>query len=195
MNKTKMLTVSAAWAAPVPEGVTVPAHERARDPDEQVAIYFRQYAEIVFRDLSGCCGCEEDAEEITQEAFLRLYEALASGETIDRPDAWVFTVARRLLLDRLKRTRHDEAKYREFGRFIAKLMHGFQAPDDALVDKQRAAALRCALKSLQPLERQMLIARAEGQKLRQIGEQAGMDGRRVSEVINRAIKILQRLCG
>jgi hypothetical protein len=41
----------------------------------------------------------------------------------------------------------------------------------------------------------MLYARAEGQKLRQIGEIAGMDGRRVSEVISRAIKTLQRLCG
>ena len=47
---------------------------------------------------------------------------------------------------------------------------------------------------LSPLERQMLYARAEGQKLRQIGEFAGMDGRRVSEVISRAIKTLQRLC-
>ncbi len=194
MNKSKILTASEAWAAPVSDRVTE-AHECARDPDEQVAIYFRQYAEILYRDLTGCCGCEEDAEEITQEAFLRLYEALASGEPIDRPDAWVFTVARRLMLDRFKKTRYDEAKYREFGRFVSKLMHGFQSPDAALVDRQRAAALRSALKSLPPLERQVLIARAEGQKLRQIGEHAGMDGRRVSEIITRAIKTLQRLCG
>jgi RNA polymerase sigma factor (sigma-70 family) len=193
MNKTRMLTLSDALA-PATADQTAAVPEHARDPDTQVAFYFRQYAEILYRDLTGYCGCEEDAEEITQEAFLRLYEALASGEPIDRPDAWVFTVARRLMLDRFKRTRYDEAKYREFGRFVAKLMHGFQPPDAALVDQQRHEALKTALRTLPPLERQMLFARAQGQKLRQIGEHAGMDGRRVSEIITRAIKTLQRLC-
>jgi RNA polymerase sigma factor (sigma-70 family) len=192
MNKTRMLTLSEAWTAAAEEAAGAP--EQVRDPDRQVALYFRQYAEILYRDLTGYCGCEEDAEEITQEAFLRLYEALASGERIDRPDAWVFTVARRLMLDRFKQTRYDEAKYREFGRFVAKLMHGFQPPDAALADQQRTAALKTALKTLAPIERQMLFARAQGQKLRQIGEHAGMDGRRVSEIITKAIKTQQRLC-
>jgi RNA polymerase sigma-70 factor (ECF subfamily) len=193
MNKTKSLAVANGWVA-TDARADAPERTAAREPDEQVALYFRQYAEILYRDLTGYCGCEEDAEEITQEAFLRLYEALAAGEPIDRPDAWVFTVARRLMLDRFKQRRYDEAKYREFGRFVAKLMHSFQAPDAALADRQRHEALRTALKELPPLERQMLFARAEGQKLRQIGEQAGMDGRRVSEVLTRAIKTLQRLC-
>jgi RNA polymerase sigma-70 factor (ECF subfamily) len=191
MNKTRMLTLPDALA-PAADQTAEPEH--ARDPDAQVAFYFRQYAEILYRDLTGYCGCEQDAEEITQEAFLRLYEALASGERIDRPDSWVFTVARRLMLDRFKQSRYDQAKYREFGRFVAKLMHGFQPPDVALADQQRTAALKTALKTLAPIERQMLFARAQGQKLRQIGEHAGMDGRRVSEVISRAIKTLQRLC-
>jgi RNA polymerase sigma-70 factor (ECF subfamily) len=191
MNKTRMLSLSDAW---VPTAEAAGSPEHAREPEAQVALYFRQYAEILFRDLTGYCGCEEDAEEITQEAFLRLYEALAAGDPIDRPDAWVFTVARRLMLDRFKQTRYDEVKYREFGRFVAKLMHGFQPPDAALADQQRSVALRTALKTLPPLERQMLLARAQGQKLRQIGEHAGMDGRRVSEIIARAIKTLQRLC-
>jgi RNA polymerase sigma factor (sigma-70 family) len=193
MNKSRMLTVADAWAARAAERIDSPP-ECAREPDEQVAIYFRQYAEIIFRDLTGYCGCEEDAEEVTQEAFLRLYEALASGEVIERPDAWVFTVARRVMLDRLKQTRNDEAKYREFGRFVARLMHSFQAPDAVLVERQRSAALRTAFKTLEPFEREALMARARGEKLRQIGEHAGMDGRRVSEVITRAIKTLQRLC-
>jgi RNA polymerase sigma factor (sigma-70 family) len=193
MNKSRILTVAEAWAAPTLDQ-TADALECAREPDEQVAIYFHQYAHILYRDLIGYCGCAEDAEEITQEAFLRLYEALASGDVIDRPDAWVFTVARRVMLDRLKQTRNDELKYREFGRFVARLMHSFQAPDAALADRQRSAALKSALKTLAPFERQMLFARARGQKLRQIGEHAGMDGRRVSEVITRAIKTLQRLC-
>ena len=64
MNKTKSLAVVNEWGAP-PIDARADAPERtAREPDEQVAIYFRQYAEILYRDLTGYCGCEEDAEEI-----------------------------------------------------------------------------------------------------------------------------------
>lgn len=71
------------------------------DADARVDHCFRQYGERVYRDLLGYCGCEVTAEDLTQQAFLRLWNAFAAGEAIDRPDAWVFREARRLLLRRL----------------------------------------------------------------------------------------------
>jgi RNA polymerase sigma factor (sigma-70 family) len=195
MNKSRTLSISGTWLAP--RGLTARATdttERVRTPDEQVTVYYREHAEPLYRYLTGIFGCEDDAEEITQEAFLRLYEALESGMQIDKPDAWVFTVARRLMLDRVKQSRNDAAKYREFGLVSGGIwMCDFPAPDEALFDSSRAQALKTALKELPEQERQFLYARAQGQKLRQIGEETGMDVRRVSEVIARAIKMLQRL--
>src|SRR5262245_30146702 len=49
-----------------------------RPPDEQVTIYFREHSSAVFRYLAGVYGREEDAEEVTQEAFLRLHQALVA---------------------------------------------------------------------------------------------------------------------
>src|SRR5918999_217247 len=60
-----------------------------RTPDEQASIY----------------GREEDAEEVTQEAFLRLHQALVAEIAIDSPLAWTLTVARRLMPDRLRHER------------------------------------------------------------------------------------------
>jgi RNA polymerase sigma factor (sigma-70 family) len=196
MNKSRTLSISGAWLATRDlVARTTDTAERVRTPDEQVTLYYREHAEALFRYLTGIFGCEDDAEEITQEAFLRLYEALDSGKQIDKPEAWVFTVARRLMLDRLKQTRNDAAKYREFGLVSSGIwMCDFPAPDEALIDHSRTQALKTALRELPEQERQFLYARAQGQKLRQIGEETGMDVRRVSEVIARAIKSLQRLC-
>ncbi len=198
MNKSRTLSIADTWLAP--ELATELASRSSdapcvRAPDEQVTIYYREYAESLYRYLAGIFGSEDDAEEITQEAFLRLYEALENGTQIEKPDAWVFTVARRLMLDRVKQSRNDAAKYREFGLVSAGIwMCEFPAPDQALMDATRAEALKLALNELPLLERRFLYARAQGQKLRQIGEETGMDVRRVSEVITRAIKMLKRLC-
>ena len=45
---------------------------------------------------------EGRAEEIVQEGFLKLYEALLTGETIHQPAAWVMTVAKRMAIDHLR---------------------------------------------------------------------------------------------
>ena len=85
--------------------------ELVRSPDEQVTAYFREHSGAVYRYLAGVYGRESDAEEVTQEAFLRLHLALVAREKIENPKAWVLTVARRLMLDRLKRGRCEAVRH------------------------------------------------------------------------------------
>ena len=47
-----------------------------RTARRQASIYFREHSSAVYRYLAGVYGREEDAEEVTQEAFLRLHPAL-----------------------------------------------------------------------------------------------------------------------
>ena len=42
------------------------------------------------------------AEEVMQEAFLRLYSALQSGEELINPRGWLFRVAHNLAMDGIK---------------------------------------------------------------------------------------------
>ncbi len=51
----------------------------------------------------GCLLTE--AEEIAQDVFLRLYRARIAGTHVDAPRRWLFTVARNLAIDHLRRTR------------------------------------------------------------------------------------------
>jgi RNA polymerase sigma-70 factor (ECF subfamily) len=169
------------------------ARRLARSADEQVTTYFREHAEAVYRYLAGSFGSEEDAEEVTQEAFLRLYEALSAGERIDNPRGWVVIVARRLMINCVKHDQHADLKLRELAHAADAVMCGpSRTQEEALLDRTRLAALRVALRSLPFTERECLYARAEGLTLQEIGDLLGLDLRRVSEILARSIKKLQK---
>src|SRR5689334_6292589 len=77
-----------------------PAHADERPParsvEEQVSLHFLELNTPVYRYLSYACRHQSDAEELTQEVFLRLYRALEANERIESVRHWIFRVARNL---------------------------------------------------------------------------------------------------
>src|SRR5262245_54922348 len=187
MNRTRTLAQPAWWST---TETTTP--EYVRTADERVTLHYREHAESVYRYLAAVYGSAEDARDVTQEAFLRLHRALIAREAIENPAAWVFTVARRLMLDRLKRARAEAGKYCAYSPDVAEAVYDpALTPEDALADRQRWAAFREATRHLSDMERKCLNARAQGLKLREIGDKVGLDLRRVAEIIDRAVLRLQ----
>jgi RNA polymerase sigma-70 factor (ECF subfamily) len=70
-----------------------------RERAEQV---FERCHLVIFRYVRAMTGRQDDAEDVTQEAFLRL---LRSGERVTRGDElpWLLHVARNLLTDQYRR--------------------------------------------------------------------------------------------
>jgi RNA polymerase sigma factor (sigma-70 family) len=58
-------------------------------------------------------GSVSEAEDIVQEAFLRLHHALAGGERIESPSAYLSTVVTRLCIDHLRSARARRETYVE----------------------------------------------------------------------------------
>ena len=56
-------------------------------------------------------GSASEAEDVVQEALLRLHRALAGGERIDSPPAWVAAVVTRLSIDELRSARARRESY------------------------------------------------------------------------------------
>lgn len=167
---------------------------RFRSPEDQVTSFFDSFGESAYRYIASSFGSDEDAEEVTQEAFLRLHQTLLRGdEEIGNPKAWIFSVARRLMLDRRKYGRHEQEKFRKFAQvFTAMWRAPNPSPEEALSKRRRDDSLRAALKSLTEIEKQCVYARAHGLKLREIAQVVGMDLRRVAEILERAVQKLQR---
>ena len=103
-----------AWAAPAVEGSTAmspnPAEQPGpgEDPTPPIDEAWAHRAELVLyaRRLLG--AQRELAEDVVQEAFLRLHERAAGGAPVREARPWLFRVTRNLALDERRRTRRGE---------------------------------------------------------------------------------------
>jgi RNA polymerase sigma-70 factor (ECF subfamily) len=195
MERSEVLTLS-RWLRPAAAVSVADAIADSggyvRTPDEQASIYFREHSGAVYRYLAGVYGREEDAEEVTQEAFLRLHQALVAKVAIESPRAWTLTVARRLMLDRLRHERTLSTRTITVAADVLEAVRDLApSPEDSLARRRRIAELTHAIRGLTDLERQCLFARAEGLTLREIGEVVHMDLRRVAEIVARSVRTLQ----
>jgi RNA polymerase sigma factor (sigma-70 family) len=78
---------------------------------EQVAQIYEQSREEIYRYIVMMGIPREQAQEICQEAFLRLYTVMSQGQQIENLRAWAFTVARNqalnsVTLDCIRSLRH-----------------------------------------------------------------------------------------
>lgn len=162
--------------------------------EDKVKKYFEQLREPVFRYLTATFGGERpQAEEITQEAFLRLYRSLAGGETIQNVRAWVFRVAHNLAINQIKSRQFiaplaDE----DWIELQGSLEDKSPNPEQILLQKEKLNRLRLAIGRLTPVERECLNLRTKGFRYREIGEILEIGTTTVSDTLARVIEKLAR---
>jgi RNA polymerase sigma factor (sigma-70 family) len=74
-------------------------------PDKRSAFVtgiFRKYATGLQHFIMSKLGSVEDSEELVQEAFLKLYRS-RQPETLQYPRAYLFSIAKNLIIDKLRR--------------------------------------------------------------------------------------------
>jgi RNA polymerase sigma-70 factor (ECF subfamily) len=169
----------------------------ARSLTEQVATYFTNYRDPIFRYLQYGCRCS-DAEELTQEVFLRLYRALHRGDRIQDVPRWLYTVARHLAIDR-NRSRHVMHLIPVLEKVWRRLLDTVpdQSPttEAVLIGQNRNDKFREALDCLTDTQRQCLQLRAEGLMYRQIADAMHMSVSGVADSVARAVTKLKTKLG
>ena len=111
---------------------------------------------IAYRMVSGV----SEAEDIVQEAFLRIHRAETGGETIESPKAYLSAVVTRLSIDHLKSARVRREQY--VGQWLPEPL--LTDPEhDAAAQAETADSLSMAflvlLESLTPVERAVFLLR------------------------------------
>ena len=77
---------------------------RARSGEEEAfAEIVTAYENFVYRIAIGITGQKEDAEDVTQETFLRLWQILDEFVWIDQPDAYIARMAKNAAIDLVRR--------------------------------------------------------------------------------------------
>src|SRR5215470_17400648 len=77
----------------------------AKTLEEQVTEAFELLRMPLYNYLTAVYGNPAEAEELAQEAFLKLYSSLRAGQAIRNIRFWIFRVAHNLALDR---RRHNQ---------------------------------------------------------------------------------------
>jgi RNA polymerase sigma-70 factor (ECF subfamily) len=99
----------------------------------------------------------DSAQDITQEAFLRLWKQWNAGEEILNPRAWLLRVARNLAEDFAK------SAFRRNGTHPPQTMNGVRAhgplPVESLEREETFTQLRGELEQLSPADREILTLR------------------------------------
>jgi RNA polymerase sigma-70 factor (ECF subfamily) len=165
------------------------------DLEEKIVAVYEALRSPVYQYLTATLGAGADAEDITQETFLRLYVHWSEGRTIaeDRLRSWVFRVAHNLAIDRQRSAKFVQELDSE-AQLAATLEWPDQGrnPEETLLDQERFDAVRNGLALLSKQERQCLHLRAEGFRYREIGEILGVTKSSVAEFLRRAIRKLMR---
>ncbi|HEX8432925.1 MAG TPA: sigma-70 family RNA polymerase sigma factor [Longimicrobium sp.] len=156
----------------------------ASAPDERGPDYdgiFRRLYPSLFRYLYRLAGDSDAADDMAQEAFVRLL-----GRRLPEEEArlWLFTVATNLFRDRTRMSRRRE-------RILTThppAPSGFPRPDEALERSRAVQEVRAALTKIAPRDQQMLLMREEGFRYDEIAKAAGVAPGSVGTLLARAAR-------
>ena len=140
---------------------------------------YAKYAAAVFRYALKCVGRRDEAEDITSEVFLSLYQHLSTVDATRLP-AWLFAVAKHRAIDYWRRA-DVEARY------LALLPGGPEAtPSSSELPLPSSSALK-------PVHRACLILRyAHGFDRAAIAARLGLTETQVKGYLQYALTILRR---
>jgi RNA polymerase sigma factor (sigma-70 family) len=131
------------------------------------------------------------AEDVAQEVFLDLYEALRSGHRIEFPKAWTLRVARRKCAELQTRPFNMDGRHES----LDVVENQGEDPVQAMNASLEAQRLRGYLAVLTEREEEVLLLRLQSMKFREIGEALGITTSSVNTLLARALDKLQQAFG
>lgn len=158
--------------------------------DHEVTKLFETQRGAVYRYVVTIVGIPAIAEEIVQEAFVRLYVCLRKGMAIEYHRAWVFRAAHNLALnDNARRVRTSATV--DWTELCSQCQDSAPDPEQRVLEEESFLGLRTAMAALPALQRQCILLRVEGFRHREIGEILGVSKSTVAESLRRAMRKLK----
>jgi RNA polymerase sigma-70 factor, ECF subfamily len=148
---------------------------------------FERMRDPVYGFLLRLTHDPHEAEDLTQETFLRLFRHLRDSRPLDNPRAWLFTVAHNLAVDRIRDHSHFADLDEEIWREIENSRAGVQAdPEELTMRNEQIDRLHAAVLRLTGLQRRCLHLRADGLRYRDIAQLLGLSTSTVVDAVRRA---------
>lgn len=167
---------------------------RAREGDAGAfAELVRRHQDAVFRFVLRMVGTRDEALDLTQDAFVRAWQALPQWQPEAQFRTWLFRIASNAALDALRRRRVVAFEPLDETWQVAA---GEPDPEERLALKQRVAALGAGLAKLSAEHREILLLReVESMAYEEIGAVLGLSEGTVKSRLARARAALLEVHG
>lgn len=151
---------------------------------------YERHHRAVFTFLVHLTSARHAAEDLLQEAFLRAWRGRARYRASGEFRAWLFTIARRLAVDRFRRA----GPVWEENPAALETAASVEAPDRRAEARDELAKLQRALDQLPPAQREViLLARLAGSGAEEIARVTGSTPGAVRVQLHRALLRLRAL--
>ncbi|HEX9512371.1 MAG TPA: sigma-70 family RNA polymerase sigma factor [Puia sp.] len=151
------------------------------------AILVERYQNYVFTLVLRFTDSREDAEEISQDIFVKSYRSLADFRGESKFSTWLYTVVRTSCITFLRKKKLDTTSIDNERTFLQleNRESGFKA--NAIEQKSRHAMVNEAIRLLSPDDAQVITLFYQGeQSLEEIGRIMGLDPNTVKVKLHRA---------
>ena len=157
-----------------------------------------RHASSVFRFLCRMLNNEDDANDLAQETFVRVFQTRASFDVNKKFSTWLFTIAANLARNQIRwRTRHPnislDAELSTGDQSLASLLPaGGHTPKEHALAGERAAAVRAAVNNLpEDMREAIVLCEWEDKSLAEAAIILGATPKAVESRLYRARQILR----
>ena len=198
-------TSSATSPVSAPSGDELDAADMTRlaaGHDAALNALMERHGERLFHYLVRCLQNEDEAADLAQEAFVRVYQHRAKFDARQKFSTWLYAIASNLVRDRYRwRSRHpqvslDAKNEQTSDSFRENLPAHGSTPSELLETQERADAVRRAVAALpEDLRTSLVLAEYEERSQAEIGEILGCSAKAVEMRIYRARLQLRKSLG
>jgi len=143
------------------------------------------YSKRVFNMAYQFAGSYEEAEDLTQEIFLKLYSSLPKYDLEKNFSAWFLTLARNYMIDNYRKTKWEKKTRDEFNEHLLS-SDAFDSPENGMVREESKKLIWESLNHLSPEIRMAVILRdIQGKKYEEIAEIINLPLGTVKSRVNR----------
>jgi RNA polymerase sigma-70 factor, ECF subfamily len=158
--------------------------------EEQITQLFERLRDGVYRYVMTIVGSSGIAEEITQEAFIKLYSFTRNGGHVSHERAWVYRTAHNLAINEGCRKQITSASVD--WDWLSKVRPDPDPdPEQRVLQQEKYARLRATLNRLPAQQKQCILLRVEGFGYSEIARILDVSKSTVGESLRRAMKRLK----
>lgn len=156
--------------------------------DSIIEIYRRHYLDV-YRFLICFTGNQNDAEDLTQEVFIRVLNNLSNFHT-GSLKTWIFSIAKHIAIDHYRKKKFSSIFTEAF---FKQLVSTEKDPNDVIVQNEMKRAVQAAISKLKPDFRAVVILRGINEfSIKETAEILHCSESKVKVDYHRALKVLKK---